>query len=165
MTDLLSDLELIRDAALAAGKLALEHREAGLKVWSKEGGSPVTSADLAVDQLLRDALLSARPDYGWLSEETADSAERLTKKRIAQQLVHRQVGAGDGRAALLGPDLQPRLAMLERQLARGQGRVADQFEVGQKVGHFPAMATASNIREGLLKEPRNSRSDPRTSRA
>ena len=43
MTDLLSDLELIRDAALAAGRLALEHREAGLKVWSKEGGSPVTS--------------------------------------------------------------------------------------------------------------------------
>ncbi|MFK4058059.1 3'(2'),5'-bisphosphate nucleotidase CysQ [Brevundimonas sp. NPDC046655] len=82
MTELLSDLELIRDAASAAGKLALEHREAGLKVWSKEGGSPVTSADLAVDQLLRDTLLSARPDYGWLSEETADSPERLTKKRI-----------------------------------------------------------------------------------
>ena len=82
MTDLASDLDLIRDAALAAGRLALEHREAGLKVWSKEGGSPVTSADLAVDQLLKDTLLGARPDYGWLSEETADNAERLTKKRI-----------------------------------------------------------------------------------
>ena len=76
------DLDLIRDAARAAGRLALEHREAGLKVWSKDGGSPVTSADLAVDELLRDRLLGARPDYGWLSEETADSAERLTKKRI-----------------------------------------------------------------------------------
>ena len=75
MTDLAADLDLIRDAAEAAGRLALAERDAGLKVWSKEGGSPVTSADLAVDQLLRDALLSARPDYGWLSEETADSAE------------------------------------------------------------------------------------------
>ena len=28
MTDLAADLELIRDAALAAGRLALEHREA-----------------------------------------------------------------------------------------------------------------------------------------
>ncbi|MNX88466.1 hypothetical protein D3C86_1204360 [compost metagenome] len=84
---------------------------------------------------------------------------------VAQQLIDRQIGAGDGRTAFLGPDLQPRLAMLQRQLARRQGRVADQVEVGQKVGHFPAMATASNIREGLLKEPRNSRSDPRTSRA
>jgi myo-inositol-1(or 4)-monophosphatase len=82
MTNLASDLDLIRDAALAAGKLALEHREAGLKVWSKAGGSPVTSADLAVDQLLRDTLLTARPDYGWLSEETADNADRLSKKRI-----------------------------------------------------------------------------------
>jgi myo-inositol-1(or 4)-monophosphatase len=77
-----ADLALIRDAALAAGRLALEHRAAGLKVWSKDGGSPVTSADLAVDQLLREALLTARPDYGWLSEETADSTERLSKKRI-----------------------------------------------------------------------------------
>lgn len=82
MTDLADDLELIRDAALAAGELALSEREAGLKIWSKSGGSPVTSADLAVDALLRDRLLTARPDYGWLSEETADSTERLSKRRI-----------------------------------------------------------------------------------
>ena len=82
MTDFADDLELIRDAVLAAGELALSEREAGLKSWSKSGGSPVTSADLAVDALLRDRLLTARPDYGWLSEETADSADRLTKRRI-----------------------------------------------------------------------------------
>jgi myo-inositol-1(or 4)-monophosphatase len=82
MTDFADDLELIRDAALAAGELALSEREAGLKIWSKSGGSPVTSADLAVDALLRDRLLTARPDYGWLSEETADSTERLSKRRI-----------------------------------------------------------------------------------
>lgn len=82
MTDFADDLELIRDAVLAAGELALSEREAGLKIWSKSGGSPVTSADLAVDGLLRDRLLAARPDYGWLSEETADTTERLTKRRI-----------------------------------------------------------------------------------
>jgi myo-inositol-1(or 4)-monophosphatase len=82
MTDLAADLDLIREAALAAGDLALSEREQGLKIWSKSGGSPVTSADLAVDQLLRDRLLTARPDYGWLSEETADSADRLSKRRI-----------------------------------------------------------------------------------
>ena len=32
--------------------------------------------------MLRDRLLSARPGYGWLSEETADTAERLSKRRI-----------------------------------------------------------------------------------
>jgi myo-inositol-1(or 4)-monophosphatase len=76
------DLVLIRDAALAAGDLALAERKKGLKIWSKSGGSPVTSADLAVDELLRDRLLSARSDYGWLSEETADNAERLDRRRI-----------------------------------------------------------------------------------
>jgi myo-inositol-1(or 4)-monophosphatase len=82
MSDYASDLALIRDAALAAGELALAEREAGLKTWSKTGGSPVTSADMAVDRLLKDVLLSARPDYGWLSEESEDSAERLARRRI-----------------------------------------------------------------------------------
>lgn len=79
---LAADLDLIRNAAEAAGRLALAEREAGLKIWSKPGGSPVTSADMAVDRMLRETLLSARPDYGWLSEETEDSSDRLSKSRI-----------------------------------------------------------------------------------
>ncbi len=82
MTDLDADLTLIREAALAGGALAEAERERGLKITSKPGGSPVTSADLAVDIMLKDRLLSARPDYGWLSEETADSSERLSRPRI-----------------------------------------------------------------------------------
>ena len=82
MSTLADDLDLIREAAIAAGAMAVAEREAGLKIWSKSGGSPVTSADLAVDALLKDRLLSARPDYGWLSEETPDSADRLSKSRL-----------------------------------------------------------------------------------
>lgn len=82
MTDLAADLELIRQAAVDAGALALEERRKGLKVWYKSGGSPVTSADMAVDALLRARLLGARPDHGWLSEETADGPERLSRRRI-----------------------------------------------------------------------------------
>lgn len=82
MNALADDLDLIREAAIAAGALAVAEREAGLKIWSKSGGSPVTSADLAVDALLKDRLLGARPDYGWLSEETPDGAERLSKARV-----------------------------------------------------------------------------------
>ncbi len=80
--DLRDDLALIRAAAVEAGALALRERAVGLKIRSKPGGSPVTSADLAVDALLRDRLLSARPDYGWLSEETTDAPERLDRNRI-----------------------------------------------------------------------------------
>ena len=76
------DLDLLRDAAQAAGALALERRRRGLKITAKPGGSPVTDADLAVDALLRETLTAARPDYGWLSEETADSPERLDRSRI-----------------------------------------------------------------------------------
>lgn len=82
MTDAGDDLDLIVAAAEAAGALALTERRAGLKIWNKSGGSPVTSADLASEALLKERLLGARPDYGWLSEETPDTPERLTKRRI-----------------------------------------------------------------------------------
>jgi myo-inositol-1(or 4)-monophosphatase len=77
-----ADLALLKDAALAAGELALEYRRRGLKIWSKSGGSPVTDADTAADQQLKTELRRARPDYGWLSEETADNPERLEHRRI-----------------------------------------------------------------------------------
>ena len=82
MIDLAADLELIRQAAVDAGALAIAERAAGLTTQSKPGGSPVTSGDLKVDAMLKDRLLAARRDYGWLSEETADSPDRLSKRRI-----------------------------------------------------------------------------------
>ena len=78
-----SDLELIEQAAREAGELALRFkREGQVKTWSKDGGSPVTNADLAVDHLLKTRLMAARPDYAWLSEETADDLARLKARRV-----------------------------------------------------------------------------------
>lgn len=48
----------------------------------KADGTPVSEADLAVDGYLKTALLSARPDYGWLSEETVDDRARLAARRL-----------------------------------------------------------------------------------
>jgi myo-inositol-1(or 4)-monophosphatase len=76
------DLSLIVDAALAAGQLAAELREQGLSVELKPGGSPVTNADLAADALLKAELRRGRPEYGWLSEETADDPARMSAKRV-----------------------------------------------------------------------------------
>ena len=78
----MNDLALIEEAAREVGKIACKLRDEGLKIWSKAGGSPVTNADLRVDQLLRERLGAARPDYGWLSEETADDAARLSVRRL-----------------------------------------------------------------------------------
>ncbi len=74
----------MRRAARKAGHLALEylHQREGPKIWKKKGGDPVTEADLAVNQLLADALLAARPEYGWLSEETADDLDGRRQSRI-----------------------------------------------------------------------------------
>ena len=37
---------------------------------------------MAVDRLLQSILCAHRPDYGWLSEETADTGERLSRRRV-----------------------------------------------------------------------------------
>ena len=65
-----------------AGKLALKFFGGDYKRWNKAGGSPVTEADLAVYTFLHDTLLAARPDYGWLSEESIDNPARLEKQRV-----------------------------------------------------------------------------------
>jgi myo-inositol-1(or 4)-monophosphatase len=75
------ELSLLREAAAEAGSIALSFfgREPG--VWMKTGDSPVSEADIAVDEFLRNTLLAARPDYGWLSEETVDPVERRVARR------------------------------------------------------------------------------------
>ena len=44
--------------------------------------SPVSEADIAVNDLLEDRLRSATPDYGWLSEESVDDEARLGKPLV-----------------------------------------------------------------------------------
>ena len=82
MTTEEADLQLILDAAREAGALAASMRAAGLTITYKAGNSPVTDADLAADALLTERQRAARPDYGWLSEETADNPDRLGKSKL-----------------------------------------------------------------------------------
>jgi myo-inositol-1(or 4)-monophosphatase len=76
----LADLALLIEAARAAGAVLLDWKARGAKVWNK-GGTPVTEADHAANALLDETLRGARPDYGWMSEETADHPARLTTAR------------------------------------------------------------------------------------
>ena len=77
-----ADLGLILETAREAGRLACTLRDQGLSIDFKPGNSPVTNADLAADSLLKASLRRARPDYGWLSEETADDPARLSARRL-----------------------------------------------------------------------------------
>ncbi|SHJ97600.1 myo-inositol-1(or 4)-monophosphatase [Shimia gijangensis] len=77
-----TDLDLLIEAAREAGRIA--SRFAGTaQVWDKpDGAGPVTEADLAVNDMLERELRDARPDYGWLSEESADNADRQSTDRV-----------------------------------------------------------------------------------
>ena len=79
-------LEGMTRAAHAAGELTLSYFREGAQtsaaIQYKEGGSPVSEADLAADHLLRDRLAPLVPAAGWLSEETADHPERLGRKLV-----------------------------------------------------------------------------------
>jgi len=76
------DLELIRQAAEGAGRIALSYFGQAPQVWMKSGNSPVTEADLAADKYLKEMLLTARPDYGWISEETHDERAASPRQRF-----------------------------------------------------------------------------------
>lgn len=78
-----ADLDLLRTAAVTAGIIASSYFRRDLKTWTKgENASPVSEADIVLDKFLASALLTARPTYGWLSEETADDLRRLEHERV-----------------------------------------------------------------------------------
>jgi myo-inositol-1(or 4)-monophosphatase len=75
----LSDIAAI---VAEAGQLALNAVERGFNHWEKVPGQPLSDVDLAVNDLLRRKLTDLLPTAGWLSEESADDAERLWCERV-----------------------------------------------------------------------------------
>jgi myo-inositol-1(or 4)-monophosphatase len=84
----IADTRLARDAALLnetvreAGQLALSMFGTDVRQWIKGASSPVSDADIATNELVERRLRGATPDYGWLSEESADEPARLGKRRV-----------------------------------------------------------------------------------
>ena len=76
------DAVLLSKAVREAGALALSLFRTELKNWTKGASSPVSEADIAVNDLLESRLRSATPDYGWLSEESVDDEARLGKNLV-----------------------------------------------------------------------------------
>ena len=77
------ELEVARDAAIAAGEILRRYfRDGGYQIDSKGKNNPVTTADFEADSKLKQILRDAFPAYGWLSEETVDNDDRLTRERV-----------------------------------------------------------------------------------
>jgi myo-inositol-1(or 4)-monophosphatase len=80
--DVLADLELAILAAREAGEIVMRSYGMQHEVTHKSPDQPLTQADLAADAALKRTLLANRPDYGWLSEETADNPQRLDRQFV-----------------------------------------------------------------------------------
>ncbi len=76
-TEVIPRLEAARRFARAAGTLTLRHYQShALVVESKEDASPVTVADRAAEELLRDKISAEFPDDSILGEEFGEAAGR-----------------------------------------------------------------------------------------
>ena len=114
-------------AALRGGAIALDYFRPGertsARIDMKEGGSPVTEADHAVDAFLTKELRRALPEAGWLSEETIDDPDRLSRDLVFI------VDPIDGTRAFMSGDV--RWAVCIALVERGQAVAG--------IVHLPAM--------------------------
>ncbi len=76
------ELEKMIKAAKEAQKLILEVYHTDFEVITKDDNSPVTKADKGADELIRKILSKEFPTYGFLTEESKDTKERLSKEYI-----------------------------------------------------------------------------------
>ena len=70
-----ANLNIMIKAARKAGRsLVKDFREVeNLQVSSKGAGDFVSRADIAAEKMIRDELMTARPNYGWLGEESGET--------------------------------------------------------------------------------------------
>ncbi len=144
MEDLSAELRLVERVVREAGELALQYyADGGTTVSFKGTNDPVTEADQRANDHLVAALSRMFPADGVLSEELADSPERLTKRRVwivdpldgTREFIDRigefsvMVGLAVDGVAELGVVYQPTTGVLYRGIP---GQVAE-IEVGGTV--------------------------------
>ena len=117
------DLALLTEAARAAGEVAMRFWRNAPKSWEKGDQGPVTEADLACNDLIRGMLTRARPNYGWLSEETPDEPER----RMAHDRLW-IIDPIDGTRAFMEGRLSEDQLLNFRQDVKGKGLYRNYYE-------------------------------------
>ncbi|HKR80337.1 MAG TPA: 3'(2'),5'-bisphosphate nucleotidase CysQ [Nitrospira sp.] len=76
------ELSHLTSAIRVAGERAKDLALKGFEVKTKKDRSPVTTADLEVNRILREMQETHFPGDGWLSEESPDDPARLSKDRV-----------------------------------------------------------------------------------
>ena len=76
------EMELLRQAVHRAGTKVTQSLAGDLNTKQKANGDFVTWIDFEVNRILKESIKEDFPDDGWLSEETQDSSERFSKRRV-----------------------------------------------------------------------------------
>lgn len=161
-TELAQALEFARDAAVRAGRIAMEHYQNGVTVETKSDASPVTIADRRAEQELRGLIAERYPDDGVLGEEFGERPGKSGRRWIldpidgTRSFVHGVplfgvlIGLEERGQAVLGVVLLPALDEM-MYAARGQG--AWWLPSGRKAGEPPRRARVSStpkLADGLM---------------
>lgn len=77
-----NELDIVIDAVKRAGTCVMQLARKGFETYRKADHSPVTSADFAVNDILRETLMNHFPNDGWMSEESPDCPNRLNTSRV-----------------------------------------------------------------------------------
>tara|TARA_B100000965_G_scaffold65834_1_gene51589 strand:+ start:2813 stop:3592 length:780 start_codon:yes stop_codon:yes gene_type:complete len=78
--DLRSIAEGLIETFVTAGKESIDIEKQGVKIKTKEDGSPVTNGDLKVDKIITDKIIKLTPNIPVISEETVDLNKKNTLK-------------------------------------------------------------------------------------
>ena len=76
------ELAVAERAATSAGTVVMGLFKGKYDIREKSKNNPVTTADLEANRTIRETILGAFPDDGWLSEEDQDSSKRLDLQRV-----------------------------------------------------------------------------------
>jgi myo-inositol-1(or 4)-monophosphatase len=82
VTALARERDVAVEAARAAGAIIRRHYGTDVLVELKGHDDPLTAADRESNACIHEIVTKAFPDDGWLSEETADSTDRLASRRV-----------------------------------------------------------------------------------
>jgi 3'(2'), 5'-bisphosphate nucleotidase len=154
--DLTRELELATGLARAAGVAAMAHYGT-TEAETKAGGSPVTAADHASNDVILDGLRRAFPQDAILSEESKDDPARLAARRVwivdpldgTKEFLSRNgefsvmIGLVVEGEAVLGVVYRPTTDVL---YAAGRGAGAWREADGERIAMRPAAARTDALR-------------------
>ena len=78
----MGEVDVLLQAMREAGVALINIQQSGFSIDKKSNHDMVTQADLLVNEILKKQLMQAYPDDGWLSEESHDDKDRLTRERV-----------------------------------------------------------------------------------